>query len=252
LVDAHGPTAEDQAAGLRRMFGERPPQVVAFASGDEASGRTPLLVRTAVALAASGQKVVLIDENPGPDNAVAELGAPVVGDLWDSLVGRIALTRLVVPVMPNLWVLPAHGLASRLHQDSPQIRETLSAVLVPLQAASNFVLIDSYFPKHGHLSLLSSTAYHMAVVIEAEGNSITEAYALIKRLAQERGREGFHVVITRAKSASVAQQVFENLRKTARAHLGVRIDLLGSIQIPAVENLADALCSRLPLPVQGG
>ncbi len=251
LVDRPGPSAEDQAAGLRRMFGERPPQVVAFASGDNACGRTPLLVRTALALADSGQKVVLVDENPGPGNAIAELGVRVEGDLWDSLIGRIPLTRLVIPVKPNLWVLPAHGLAARLHQDSPKIREALSAVLVPLQAASNFVLIDSFFPKGGHLSLLSSTAYHMAVVIEAQGTSITDAYALIKRLANERGREGFHAVITRGKSAAVSQKVFENVRRTAREHLGVRVDMLGSIQIPAAENLADALCSRLPLPVSG-
>lgn len=251
MVERQEPSALDQAAGLRRMFGERPPQVVAFASGDDACGRTPLLVQTAVALAANGQKVVLIDENPAPGNALTELGVRVDGDLWDCLIGRIPLTKLVIPVKPNLWVLPAHLLASRLNQDTPQIRETLSAVLYPLQSAANFVLIDSYFPKRGHLSLLSSIAYHMAVVIEAQGSSITDAYALIKRLAHERGREGFHAVITRAKSGAVAQKVFDNVKRTARDHLGVRVDLLGSIQIPAAENLADALCSRLPLPVPG-
>lgn len=246
-----GEEIQDQAAGLRRMFGERPPQVVAFASGDEACGRTQLLVRTAMALADAGQKVILVDECPDAANAITELGVGTSGDLWDALFGRVSLSELVVPAHPNLWVIPAHGLAVRLTQDSPVIREKLAALLMPLRSAANFVLINSYFPKNGHLSPLSSTALHMAVVVGAQGDSIRHAYTLIKRLATERGRDGFQIVITRAKSDEIAQTIFENVKRTAREHLFVRVDLLGSVKMPSLENLADAVRNRLPLSIPG-
>lgn len=245
---APGPVA-DQAAGLRRMFDQRPHQLVAFAAGDERCGRTPLVVQTALALAQAGERVIIIDENSGPKRAMAKLGVDIPGDLWDSLIARIALQRLIVPVTHNLWALAADGVAARLHQDVPEIREKLDMVMNPIMGGAEFVLVDSKLSREGHLSLLSSTAEHMVVVVGAEGDSITEAYGLIKRLSQERGRDGFHIVITRPKSDDIGRKVFENLKRTAQQHLGVRLDLLAVVISPTSGDLAEELFSRLPHPI---
>lgn len=233
------------------MFDSRPHQMVAFAAGDERCGRTPLVVQTAVKLAAAGERTIVIDENSGPRRAIAKLGVNIPGDMWDSLTGRIALERLIVPVAQNLWALAADGVASRLHEDDPVVREKLDMVMTPILGGAEFVLIDSKLSREGQLSLLSSTAEHMVVVVGAEGESITEAYALIKRLVHERGREGFHMVITRPKSEAVGRTVFENLKRTAMQHLGVRLDLLAVVRNPLAEDLAEELFSRLPHPLGG-
>lgn len=233
------------------MFDQRPHQLVAFAAGDDRCGRTPLIVQTAMRLAEAGERVIVIDENSGPKRAIARLGVNVPGDMWDCLIARIALQRLIVPVAPNLWALAADGVASRLHEDLPVIREKLEMVMNPILGGAEFVLIDSKLSREGQLSLLSSTAEHMVVVVGAEGESITEAYGLIKRLTHERGREGFHIVITRPKTEDVGRKVFENLKRTAQQHLGVRLDLLAVITAPATGDLAEALFSRLPHPLGG-
>ncbi len=239
--------AVDQAAGLRRMFHRRPNQVVAFCSGRASSGMTSLVVQTALSLAEGGQRVLLIDEHEGPGSAISALGIKRGGDLWDSLTGTIALERSITYVQPNLWAVSGAGAASRLQQDSPVIREKLGMLMTPMQGGSDFILIDSLLQPRGHLSLLSSTASHMVLVVSAETTAITESYTLIKRLVKERGREGFQVVITRPKSEFEGRQVFDNLRRTAGAHLGVRLDLLGIVRIPTAEGIADALCAKLPL-----
>lgn len=247
--------AEDQAAGLRRMFRSRPNQVIAFAAGQQSCGTTSLVVQTAVALAESGQRVLLIDENSGPGRALSSLGINPPGDLWDSLVGKIPLERVIVSVMANLWAVSAAGTAERLHQDAPEIRAKLDTLMTPMQGGSDFVLIDSHLAARGQLSLLSSTAPHMVVVVGAETASITDSYSLIKRLASERGRDGFQVVITRPKSEALAQTVFDNLKRTAGKHLGVRLELMAIIRIPTAEHLAEALSTKLPLypdPVRHG
>ena len=68
----------DQADGLRRLFGNRVPQVVAFASGREACGRTTLVVQTmygsAKLLADSGEHTTVLRErvtSPGGTTAAA-------------------------------------------------------------------------------------------------------------------------------------------------------------------------------------
>ena len=153
------------------MFDQRPHQLVAFAAGDERCGRTPLVVQTALKLAEAGERVIVIDENSGPKRAMNKLGADIPGDLWDSLTARIALQRLIVPVAPNLWALAADGVASRLHQDVPEIREKLDIVMNPIMGGAEFVLVDSKLSREGHRSLLSSPAEHMGVVVGAGGAS---------------------------------------------------------------------------------
>lgn len=239
--------AEDQAAGLRRLFDARPCQWVALAAADGKSGRTPLVVQTALALAEAGERVVLIDEHGGSKTATQRLGAAVQGDMWDSLIGRLALERLIAPVAANLWLLTAATLAQRVQQDNPVMREKLGQIIGPLRQSAAFVLTDAALAPGGGLPLLSSMADHLVLVTGAETANLTASYGLIKRLALERGRERFHVVVTRARSEALAQKVFDNLSRTAANHLGVRLEWLAAVRAPTAESLAEELYSRLPL-----
>jgi flagellar biosynthesis protein FlhG len=82
--------------------------------------------------------------------------------------------------------------------------------------------------------------------VAAQSSAITHAYALIKRIAQDRIHGGFQIAITRARSHEEARAIFENMRRVAADHLGVRLDYLGDARVPVTEHLAEALRSRLP------
>lgn len=241
----------DQAAGLRRLFGTRPPQVVAFASGHEACGRTTLVVQTAAALAAAGHAAVIVDENAGPHNAVGAFGLTARYDLMHALNGERSLRQVLLQAAPLVRIMPAARAAQELDRLDGATGMQLTACLNELQRGAGFVLVDCAPRRGGHLSRLAVSARHMAVVVAAHGNSITHAYALIKHMAQERGRDGFQIVITRSRSNPEAQAIFDNMRRTAREHLGVRLDYLGAANVPVTANLADALLARLP-PAYGG
>lgn len=245
LEAAH--SAVDQAAGLRRLFGARPPQVIAFVSGRDACGRTALLVQTTAALAQAGHGVVLIDENSGPDSALATFGVASRHDLIDLVQGTCSARQVLRPVGP----LVRGVAASRFVDEMPRLDglavDGLNAGLRQIQQGAAFVMIDCAARREGQVSPLALAARHIAVVVAAQGAAITHAYALIKRLARERGRDSFQVVVTRARSDEEAQAIFDNLRCTAREHLGVRLDYLGSARVPVTDHLADALQSRLPL-----
>lgn len=241
---------DDQAAGLRKLFGVRPPQVVAVASGHGACGRTTLVVQTAAALAAAGHGVVIIDENHAENNATAAFGLTARYDLMHALSGERSLRQVMLQAAPLVRILPAARAVQELDRLLQSDAMHLSACLNELQRGASFVLVDCAVRRQGHLSRLAAAARHMVVVVAAHGNAITHSYALIKHMAQERGRSGFHMVITRARSPEEAHAIFDNMRRVARNHLDVRLDFLASADVPVTANLASALVDRLP-PVFG-
>lgn len=237
----------DQAAGLRRLFGSRAPQVVAFASGREACGRTTLVVQTAAALAQQGQGVVIVDENPGPDNAIAAFGLASRHDLMQAVGGGKSLHQVTLAAAPLVRIVPAARAARELDHLDSRTQPRLAACLGELQCGASFVLIDCANRRGGHLSALARAARHVAVVVAAQGSAITHAYALIKRIAQERPGGAFQIAITRARSHEEAQAIFDNMRRVAHEHLGVPLAYLGNARVPVTEHLAEALLHRLPV-----
>ncbi len=236
----------DQADGLRRLFGSRSPQVVAFASGRETSGRGALVVQTAVALASAGHGVVIVDENPAPDNALAAFGLAARGDLFNVARGDRSLAQVVVDAAPLVRIVPASRAARELDRAGEPAIRRLAAALREMQQGAAFVLIDCASRRGGLLSPVAAMARHMVVVVAAQAAAITHAYALVKRIAHDHGRGIFHVAVTRARSAEEARAVFGNMRRVAREHLGVRLEWLGAAAAPVTGNLAEALIHGLP------
>lgn len=236
----------DQADGLRRLFGGHAPQVVAFASGREASGRSTLVVQTAAALAAAGHGVVIVDENPAPDNALAAFGLTARHDLFNVVRGDRNLAQVAVAAAPLVRIVPAARAARELDRLSAIGHQRLASALRDMQQGAGFVFIDCASRRGSHLSPVAASARHFAVVVAAQGAAITHAYALIKRIAQDYGRDCFQIAVTRARSTEEATAVYSNMRRVAREHLGVRLDYLGAAPVPVTDNLAEALVRRLP------
>ncbi len=243
----------DQADGLRRLFGCREPQVVAFASGREACGRTTLVVQTAVALAAAGQAVVVVDENPAPDNVLTAFGLGARNDFYQVIRGDRNLGQVALSAAPLVRVVPAARAARELDHLSTASRQRLAAGFRGMQEGASFVLIDCAASRRtGHLSAVAALARHLVVVVAAQGPAITNAYALIKRVAQDHNREEFQIAVTRARSPEEARAIYDNMRRVAREHLGVRLDYLGASAVPVTDHLADALLRCLPPTIETG
>lgn len=237
----------DQADGLRRLFGCREPQVVAFASGREPCGRTTLVVQTAVALAAAGQAVVVVDENPAPDNVLTTFGVTTRNDFYQVVRGDRSLGQVALAAAPLVRVIPAARAARELDHMSAASRQRLIAGFQGIQEGASFVLIDCAANRRaGHLSAVAALARHFVVVVAAQGVAITHAYALIKRVFQDYKRDRFQIAVTRARSPEEARAIYDNMRRVAREHLGVRLDYLGASAVPVTDHLADALLRNLP------
>jgi MinD-like ATPase involved in chromosome partitioning or flagellar assembly len=67
----------------------------------------------------------------------------------------------------------------------------------------------------------------VALSVGARETDLIDAYARIKRLAHERNCHHFRVSVSRARSATEARKVFDNLQRVAREYLGVRLEYVG-------------------------
>ena len=237
----------DQADGLRKLFATREPQVIAFASGRDTPGRTTLLVQTAVALANVGEPVVIVDENPAPDNIASAFGLCVRFDLLQAIRGERSLAHVGLNAAPLIKVIPAARAARELDHLSHIASSRLASEFSALRKGASFTLVDcSTSRRAGHLSAIAALAQHVVIVVMANGPGITHGYAAIKRVFQDQGTRQFKVVVTRARSPEEAYSIYRNMRRVALEHLGVQLDYLGASAVPATDHLAEALLGAFP------
>lgn len=238
--------ATDQAAGLRRLFGRRNARVIAFVASTADGDPSALLGATAMALAGDGRRVVVVDELGDAAGLAGTFGLAPQIDLFDVLTGHRALGAAVVTAGANLRLVSAVRAARELEAGEVGLRQRLDATLRALCEDADFVLIDAAL-RRSRLSQLTLAAPDMVLVVNADGEAIKRAYALLKRAVRERGRDGYHLAVRHPGGERPARGVFDAIQAVARRHLDLGLGYLG--RIAARGALAEAFANYLaPLP----
>lgn len=234
---------EDQAAGLRKMFGERSARVVAFVSADEGCAPSLLLSRTAVSLASSGQGVTVIDERGEPHGAVALLSERTPPDLFHVLTGEYSAHQAIQSVSPFLRVALAARAAQAMESGEYGLQERYGAILKEAKRDAAYVLVDcSRTRRRTVLSALALQSPQIVLLTTPRAESITKCYAMLKRIVRDRHGEGLSLAVAGAKSMTEARFAAENIQRVAQEHLGIVLQNLGAVG----EDFADALNYQLP------
>jgi len=246
----------DQAEGLRRLLVCNQTQVITVVSGKAGVGRTSVTINLAAALAYSGKNVLVLDENPAPNNLPERLGLFAKHDLLDIAQGKCKLRDALlsnrgVGILPAARAMhalqrsQAPGIPERAMPHStfgrPQTEGRLTALkhaeqqrlesaLTEASDGMDVMLVDTA-TLVGQATISSSLVSGAAllVVVEATPSGITESYALIKRLATANMRQQFEIVVNKAGNEKAAMTVFENMAKVTRRNLPAHLEYLGYI-----------------------
>jgi len=231
----------DQAAGLRRLLGQTGFQVITVMSGQQGAGKTAATANLAVALARSGRDVLIIDQDQHGRGASSALGLTPRYDMADVLAGRCALDALILTGPDNVQVLPIGGGFNRLGRLSERDQEWLAQSFNRLQCGVDVVLVDMEEATDPDALPLGLAASEIMVVLPPGSTAITQAYTLVKRLAQNFGKRQFRLLLNRMESPDQAQAVARNFARTAEQYLGVSVDYLGFIPLDERLNRANRL-----------
>jgi flagellar biosynthesis protein FlhG len=237
--------AADQAEGLRRLLNRNFVRVVTVTAGRTGVGKTQAVINLATALARRGRKVMVFDEQAGKNNLEYALGLPGQYDLLDVVRRERHLEEVLLSGPPGVEIVPAARGVKALADLTPSEQEWLVQSFHTLSDSVDVVLIDAVAGLADHALSLTLAAQEVVVTLSRDPASITDAYALIKRLSRDYAKQRFRILVSKVRETGEGETIFKNFAATAQRFLGVNILFMG--EVPYEEELRQA--ARLKQPV---
>ena len=219
---------------------------IAVASGKGGVGKTWLSVTLAHALANLGRQTVLIDGDLGLANVDIQLGLQPELDLADVLDNDVPLTQAVQRhAGTGLDIVAGRSGVASLATLSPTRLNALGRGIATLSERYDRVLIDLGAGVEKPVRYLSALAQRTIVVTNDEPTSLTDAYALIKLLMQDRAQTKIGVVVNAAASKAEGERTYKTLAKACDTFLKFAPPLLGVVRRDS--KVRDAIRAQTPL-----
>lgn len=234
----------DQADGLRRLFGQEPSRIVTFAAGGAGVGKSALVANLAAAIARRGKEVLVLDENSN-NNIASCFGARARYDLQHVINREKSLSEVLLAVAPGVRVLPTARSIKKLGTLTLLQQEALLESITGMEKPADVILVDASLDHPLGFSPLGLAAHDTVIVISASGESITDAYALIKKVSLGYARKNFRILVNKVRGVDEAAAIHGNIARLTHNKGLARLDYAGFV--PLDERLRQA--SRLGQPV---
>jgi len=232
----------DQAAGLRRLLGGSGLQVITFVAGCEGVGRSVTVANLGVALARLGKEVLIIDEHVPGDDIAASFGLQSAHDLLNVVQRELLLTQVLLRPMNGLSILPAAKAARKLGRLSLHQQQTLVDAMSGLERSIDVILVDASMAHPNGFSPFGLVSQETVVVLSGNSASITEAYALIKKVSHAFSRRHFRILVNKVRSQADARSIYENIAQVATQRGVATLDYAGAIPLDESLRLSSQLC----------
>jgi flagellar biosynthesis protein FlhG len=224
----------DQAEGLRRMLAGPKPRIVTFLSATPHDDKGAMLVNLGASLAQSGNDVMIVDACTRDYGVAQRLGVDRGPGLLQVARQECALNQVIHPVPQGFSVATMARMAPASADEARRLAKTFDVLV---KQAGSIIMVDGVFSEGaegGTFPVPIMASSEIVVQVSTSAASITNAYALIKRLSQHLGRRPFGILVTGATEAE-AKVVYDNMSSAATRYLAVTLTSMGSV--PADEYL---------------
>lgn len=170
-------------------------RVLAVTSGKGGVGKTFLSANLAAALAARGQRVLVLDADLGLANLDVVLNLFPKVTLHDVFTGKVTLDEAILPAPGNFSVLLAGSGLVEYSRLTPEVREQLLRIIETVAPRYDHILVDTGAGISDVVLYAVSLADDVLVVATPEPTSMTDAYATIKVLATQQKRREIMLVV---------------------------------------------------------
>lgn len=231
--------AGDESAATRT---ERGAKTVVVASGKGGVGKTTLSVNLAIALAARGTRVTLLDADFGTANADVMCGLSPSGRLdhvfapggeqWGDGSPR-SIRDIAIDAPGGFRLIPGTTGIARMADLSPGERAALVDALSELDADTDVVIIDTAAGVGKSVTAFMAAADLSLIVATPEPTSIADAYALIKCAVTAQGDHSqtpnVALILNQVVDSSEASRVHGRISAVCDRFLAVQCPMLGSV-----------------------
>ncbi len=219
----------------------RAPQVIAVSSGKGGVGKTFISVHLAARAAQLGKRVLLIDADLGLANVDIMLGLTAKGSILQVIEGQSELNDILVKGGECLDVLPGGSGLHELAHLSAAHQHILLNALDSLTQNYDLVLVDTGAGIGENVLFYASSSEAVLIVLTPDPTSLTDAYALIKVLSNQRNTARFMIAVNQADEVT-AQMVFSRLLAVSDRYLDVILDYIG--YMPECSSVRTAIQSQ--------
>ena len=202
---------------------------VTLVGGKPGIGRTAVLTNVAIALARLGRSVLLLDQNGGRACAASRLGLSPGRDLAEIIERDLPLDAALLQGPAGLRILTGVEAFDRLGSLGPAAEEKLGRAFERLEPHLDYILVDAPAGDAVHTPALSLASQEVIVMVSPHNESVTRAYALIQRLSWDLARRRFYILANGVRSAEQGGILFDNIARTARSLLNLRLEYLGCV-----------------------
>jgi flagellar biosynthesis protein FlhG len=226
-------------------------RVISVTGGKGGVGKTLSVVNLAIGLARCGKSVMIMDADLGLANVDIMLGISPRYTVFDLLSGERSIEEILVSGPEGITIIPAASGIQRAAALSDAQRLRLFDEIERIAHGYDYLLIDTQAGIGSDVLYFSAAANEILCVVTPDPTSITDAYALIKVLAQEFGEKTFRVLINNVSGRSsqtieaIADKTFDRLARAVEKFLQVELDYVG--HIPADEAVPESIRRQRPL-----
>lgn len=206
------------------------PRVIAVTSGKGGVGKSNITVNLAMALSDLGQRVVIFDADLGLANIEVLLGLKPRYTLYDFLYNGKTITEIISPGPQNVSLISGGAGFMELANLDAESLQSLQDAMQVLESNVDIVLVDTGAGLNKNVLAFVAAAHELIVVVTPEPTSITDAYGLIKVVANYNVHQEINIIVNRVLNKQEADSTISKLQITATHFLPhITINPLGSV-----------------------
>ena len=205
-------------------------RITAVTSGKGGVGKTFLSANLAAALAARGERVLVLDADLGLANLDVVLNLFPKITLHDVFTGAAALDDAILDAPGGFSVLLAGSGLVEYSRLTPEVRTQLENIIETIAPRYDRILLDTGAGISDVVLYAVSLADEVLVLATPEPTSMTDAYATIKVLVTQQARRAIRLVVNQVSTNGEGRAIRNQLQL-----------VLDRFVLPRIETLAEPL-----------
>ncbi|MGM0470707.1 MAG: MinD/ParA family protein [Bacillota bacterium] len=219
-------------------------KIYAVTSGKGGVGKTNLVVNLSLALQQEGYQVGIIDADLGMANVDVVLGLTPQYNLGHVMRRQQRMEDIIIENAQGIELIPgASGLDSLANLSKEQLEYLIKEWKV-LEDRYDIILIDTGAGVSQAVVDFVLAADEVIVVSTPEPTSVTDAYGVIKVLANYKENVKINLVINQTDSQREGKQIADRIRNVVSDFLELEVQVLGSI--PYDRSVSKAVKNQQP------
>lgn len=227
------------------------PHVLAITSGKGGVGKTLSCVNIAVSAQKLGLRTLILDGDMGLANVDVVLGLQPRYNINDVLEGHAELSQIILEGPSGIRIIPSGSGIAQLTQLSYIDKLNLVEQVDALNEEFDLLIIDTGAGISDQVIHFNVISDQSVVVTTPEPHAMTDAYALIKVMSENKRKKSINLLVNQVHSEQEGLKVFHRLAEVAQRFLDTPIKYLGHVPMdPQIQkfvvqrNAASHLFSR--------